>query len=389
MLFEKKERTRIEPKRQGEDDYTFYDSSARPEFQVYRDLLNDWIAELPEAYRKEAITRFRKNESLVYKAVLAELTVHAALKRQGFAVDVHPTCGHDSRKPDFLARNDKGNAVAFVEVTTFGPAPEFVARSKRAADIYNGIDKAKLPQGCRLGLDVITHGAKTPSLRKLRHLIEKWAAKVGEIDPQMPPSKVFDIDDWKIEIILFGGFREDVVTTHAIASAMGDARIVSATTEIRQALSTKGNRYGALDAPYLIVVADCKGELLGGDRNGDALLDAVFGTVVTQVTTFDKGNHEIAERRRDDGYWGHPATARHRNLSGVLLLPRPHLCDLRSDRWQPLLLRNPWADRPLPDGFLPLPGYSLNVEGEFSPKPGTHLADILGLPPVWPPEAET
>jgi hypothetical protein len=35
---------------------------------------------------------------------------------------------------------------------------------------------------------------------------------------------------------------------------MGDARIVSAETEIRQALSTKGKRYGELDAPHLIVV---------------------------------------------------------------------------------------------------------------------------------------
>ena len=35
---------------------------------------------------------------------------------------------------------------------------------------------------------------------------------------------------------------------------MGDTRIVSAETEIRQALSTKGKRYGELDAPHLIVV---------------------------------------------------------------------------------------------------------------------------------------
>jgi hypothetical protein len=65
-----------------------------------------------------------------------------------------------------------------------------------------------------------------------------------------PPSKIFDINDWKIEIILFGGFRTDVQSTHAIATAMGDGRMVSAETEIRQALSTKGNRYGKLDAPY-------------------------------------------------------------------------------------------------------------------------------------------
>jgi hypothetical protein len=386
MLFEEKERTRTEPKRPGEDDYSFYDSSARPEYRVYRDLLNGWIAEMPEANQKEAISRFRKNESLIYQATLAELTVHAALKRQGYGVDVHPSGGRESRKPDFLASSNNGKPAAFVEVTTFGPAPEFVAQSKRDADIYNGLDKTRLPQGCRIGLDIIKHGAGTPSLRKLRQSIEKWAAKVGNIDPGSPPSRVFEIDDWKIEIILFGGFRKDVLTSHAIATAMGDARVVSAETEIRQALSTKGNRYGALDTPYLIVVADCKDELVGGVHNGDALLDAAFGTVATQVTTFENGNHEIAERRRADGYWGFPATARHHNVSGALLLPKPHLWDLRSDRWQPLLLRNPWADHPLPNDFLPLPGFSFNEEGEFSPTPGRAFADILGLPPIWPPE---
>jgi hypothetical protein len=49
---------------------------------------------------------------------------------------------------------------------TFGPSKDFVGKHKRSADIYNGIDKAKLPAGCRLGLDIVKHGAKTPSLRK-------------------------------------------------------------------------------------------------------------------------------------------------------------------------------------------------------------------------------
>jgi hypothetical protein len=47
---------------------------------------------------------------------------------------------------------------------------------------------------------------------------------------------------------------------------MGDLRVVNAETEIRQALSTKGKRYGALNAPYLIVIADCKDELVGAQR---------------------------------------------------------------------------------------------------------------------------
>jgi hypothetical protein len=40
MLFEDKNRTRTAPKKPGESDYAFYDSTGRPEFQVYRDLVN-------------------------------------------------------------------------------------------------------------------------------------------------------------------------------------------------------------------------------------------------------------------------------------------------------------------------------------------------------------
>jgi hypothetical protein len=375
----------MDPKQPGEDDYSFYDSAARPEYDFYRGLLNGWMKEMSDPGQKELMPRFRRNESLEYQTALAELTTHAALKNGGYGVEVHPESEQTERKPDFLARDTSGTTVSFVEVTTFGPSKDFIGKRKRAADIYNGIDKAKLRIGCRIGLDIIKHGAKTPSLRKLRDSIEKWAAGIGEVKPDDPPSKVFELDDWKIEIILFGGFKADVESKHAIATAMGDGRIVSAETEIRQALSTKGKRYGNLDAPYLIVIADCKEELVGGDHNDEALIDAVFGTVVTQTRVLENGERETKDVRLDDGYWCFKDTARHKNVSGVLLLPKPHLWDLREERWQPLLLRNPWTDHPLPEGFLPLRGYSIGGEGELSKTAGTALADILKLPEVWPP----
>jgi hypothetical protein len=87
---------------------------------------------------------------------------------------------------------------------------------------------ACIAAGSRLGLDIVKHGAMTPSLRKLRDSIEKWSKGIGEISPDESPSKVFDIDNWKIETILFGGFRADVESKHAIATAMGDLRVVKA-----------------------------------------------------------------------------------------------------------------------------------------------------------------
>jgi len=384
-LFEDKERTRTEPKAPGEDDFAFYDSCARPGYEDYRQRLNGWLAEMPEAAQKELIPRFRKNESLEYQRALAELTTHAALKRQGCTVVVHPEIKGTDNKLDFLAKDAEGQSVAYVEVTTFGPARELIGKQKRAADIYNGVDKSKVPAGRRLGLDILKHGARTPSLKTLRRKIEAWVQSVGAVDPNEPPAKVFEIDDWKIEIVLFGGFKEDEVPTHAIATAMGEGRVVKAETEIREALSDKGKRYGALDAPYVVVIADCKEELVGGDRNGEALLDAVFGSVVTQSRQLENGEFEFKDVRIDNGYWGMPATARHRNVGGVVLLPKPNLWDLREDRWQPLHLRNPWADKPVPDGLMPLPGFAVAADGKITPTDGQRLADLLGLPAEWPP----
>jgi hypothetical protein len=60
---------------------------------------------------------------------------------------------------------------------------------------------------------------------------------------------------------------------------------------------------------------------------------------------------------------------------------------LREERWQPLLVRNPFAEYPVDEGFLPLPGYAYSLEEHhWAPSKGkTRLADILGLPAIWPP----
>jgi hypothetical protein len=105
MIFEEKERTRTDPKKPGEDEFAFYDSIAGAAYDVYRAKLNEWISEYPDDERAEAVARFRKIGSLGYQAALAELLIHATLKRQGYSVEVHPACGHPSRRPDFLARD--------------------------------------------------------------------------------------------------------------------------------------------------------------------------------------------------------------------------------------------------------------------------------------------
>jgi hypothetical protein len=302
-----------------------------------------------------------------------------------YTVEVHPAFGHPSRRPDFLARDAASNAVAFVEVTSFGPPLELVSRSKRDAAVYNGIDQAKLPPGRRLGIDIIKHGANTPSIRKLRGAIEKWAATQGEGEAGSPPSKAFTIDDWQIDAFLFSGFDKNVIPKRAIAAAGGDMRQISPAAEIREAAVTKGSAYDPLNAPYLLVVADCKEELPGGMHNGEALLEAALGTIYTEVKITETGEQTMTDKRKPDGYWGVMGAPAHTQVSGIMLLPKPHLWDLRTDRWQPQIVRNGSAERPLPAEFLPVPGFSVSAQGAVSQIEGTLMADLAGLPAVWPP----
>ena len=79
MLFEIKDRDRTSPKKPGEGEFAFYDSSARKPYVVYRQLVNDWLAEFPQAEQMELIHRLRGGSNVQYQAALAEIVVHTEL----------------------------------------------------------------------------------------------------------------------------------------------------------------------------------------------------------------------------------------------------------------------------------------------------------------------
>lgn len=133
----------------------------------------------------------------------------------------------------------------------------------------------------------------------------------------------------------------------------------------------------------VIVVADCKSELQGGEHNSEALIDAVCGTTITTVSM---PSGEVSEGRKSNGYFWTSGKAAHENVSAVILLPRPHLWDLREDRWQPLMVHHPFASHPLSEAFLDLPAYRHDGDQNLMIRhKGTMMADLLGLPVPWPP----
>lgn len=350
-----------------------------PTFQRLPLLVNEWAAELPQSEQAELRHRMSKGTDQQFYAALAELLIHAMFVRLGHEVELHPKIEGTSRRPDFLVRSADGSILAYIEVTTYGPMDEEIAKAKRAAAVEKAVANAKLPPGCRLGYHLRAATDRMPRLNSLVADIERWASDAADISEQ-----VFQKDGWSIELSLHRGFSAEVPTTGVIAASSGEVRWLSAAREIRGALETKASHYGALAAPYMVAVVDCRDEIVSSAR--DELTEALLGDEVVE----DQLSASEAVRTylvRRGGFWFKGRKPVHANVSAVLLLPRAGLWHLREPEWAPFMARNPWAEHPLPTALLPLPGFAAR-DDKWTFLEGTSAADILGLPQEWPPRRD-
>jgi hypothetical protein len=388
MLFDSKWRVRTEPLRRGEQLFAFYDAMAGAAYRAYRRLLNKWIGELPKEDQADTLGRMRKGDNLQFRHAFAEVLIHAALRRGGFAVTVHPPLSGRNEKPDFLVARQDGRKTAYLEVISFSPTSEEQKQKNRDAVIYSAIDKVHLPPRCGLGLNFRAHGIRQPSLKRLRSEIEAWAAECVTGENKSQFVRTFSFGDWEVELTLLTQLRREGQPDHAILFSMDNGRTISPAEEIRDALNEKGNKYGLFGSPFVVVVADCKGELAGGERDLGSLFEALFGTIVTQVSKDSSGKTVLENVRLTDGYWGTPEKPTNQNVSAVILIPKPDMWALRNEKSFPVLIKNPWATHPLNDQLLPLPGARRTKLNRMERVEGTQLADLLNLPIPWPPDDE-
>lgn len=279
-LFDEKQRTRKEPLKRGERIFHFYDECARVGYDEFRKFVNLWISELPEQDREEIIARMKSGNDRDFQAALAELVVHAALKRLGCDIKIHPSIEGTTKRPDFAIVKD-GNVVCYVEVTTINVAVEESAEKNRENVLYNAIDRAKLPPGCLLGYSLERAGKKSPRTGPVVQAIEEWARTDHEQAKGTYVTRRFSVDDWEVEIdLLCGGSKETYENSIGIAD--GGAGWIAPHLDLRNTLNLKARRYGKLAAPYLTIVADAKGQLFGAQSVKDAITEAVLGDEVVR-----------------------------------------------------------------------------------------------------------
>ncbi len=379
LLFDERERTRSEPLQRGENLFEFYDCCGRHGYNEFRALVNGWLAQLPADDCKSLISRMHYGRNREFGASLVELSLHPFIVRSGYSATLHPEIPGTKKRPDYAATDQSGATVAYIEVTTRNPPAAKDKQENEENPIYLAIDAANIPAGSALGYRLVRAGKSTPPLEALVREVEGWARDNAEAAKTAEVSKTFTAGDWVIELDLYSGGSNPEPGVHAIGVIDMGGGIISPHKELRHALCVKSDRYGALDKPYLIVVADGKDQLFGKDAMRSALTEAVFGD---ELVEFKNGTMEVTHAK--NGFWNGPDGPCNRHVSGVLLLPDTGLWKLREDKRQPLLAVNPWGERPLPDPLRKMRRLE-NDNGKWLLREGEQFADIIGVPDPWPP----
>jgi len=381
LLFEDHKRTRQEPLGHGESLFEFYDGCARHGYDEFRSLVNGWLAKMPAEHRDKLLTRFRYGKNREFGSSLSELAVHEFIPGSGYRAIPHPDVSGSTKRPDYAATDQSSSApLAYIEVTTVNPSDSEEAEENRENPVYNAVDSAAIPAGCALGYRLVRAGKSSPALKPLVADIERWARNNAETAKTKEVSKTFTAGDWIIELDLYSGGSNPEPSEHAIGVIDMRGGIVSPQQDLRAALRSKSRRYGALDKPYLIAVADGKNHFFGKDSVNRALTEAVFGD---EAVKFRGGTAYLTHAQ--NGFWHGPDGPRNQHVSGILLLPDTELWKLRDERGQPLLAINPWAEKPLPDGLRTMRRFQAD-NGHWVLKDGTAFADLVALPDPWPPK---
>lgn len=380
VLFEDRKRTRTEPLGRGESLFEYYDNCARHGYDELRAVVNGWLAQMPAADRADLITRMQNGGNRELGASLSELGMHAFVLGSGYRVTPHPEIPGTKKRPDFAATDQQGTEpVAYVEVTTVNPPSSEESNKNRENAVYNAIDGAKIPAGSALGYRLVHASKGSPPLKRLVADVERWATDNAETAKAQEVTKTFTAGDWTVDLDLYSGGTNPEPGVHAIGVIDMGGGIISPHKDLRAALETKSKRYGALDKPYVIAVADGKEQLFGKDSITSALTEAMFGDEIVQFTD---GVPQLTHAK--NGFWHGPDGPRNRHVSAVILLPETGLWKLREEKWQPLLAVNPWAERPLPDALKKMRRLEKD-NGRWVLKEGERFADLVCLPNPWPP----
>ncbi len=378
-LFDDIDRTEHRTPRAEDSKFSYLNLSARPEAAAVRAFLVDCLTRYPAKHKDALITRLRSTDP-THDAAVFELLIHEMLIRAGHEiVEVEPAIEGRTTNPDFLVRAPDGGEFIVECVMANGESSDEAAAQRRLTTALDAANAVPSPVHY-LAVKVSGVPSQPVSLKKLRRDLSDWIAQLPQDEAAAKRAKALIHRQHGLELIFSAmvkrrtpfaeGDRSIGATSFGIRTAIpGD--------DLRGSLLKKANKYGQLAVPYVIALNSA------GDAAGERdLLDALLGSTVAIVrrSTADQGGG-IEAGRANDGVLHDGRRPRKRGVSAILSFD--HVSAWRPWGRGARIVRNPWANRPLPD--IPLPVDQLNpVDGEFVKIPNDAGPVMFGLHRDWP-----
>lgn len=322
-IYDDQDRMDLTPQRNGENSFAYFNRAGGSLWRHSRALHQEWADRLSDREYGEVRAALRADDAQARSAFL-ELYLHECLVRGGYEVVVHPELGHTSHRPDFLASRD--SARVFIEAIAPG-----TSRAERAAASRMGTLLAALDEvgdgNFFLMTTSITSATNSAPARSLRDRIRKWLAHLDPdaVDADDLPARTFEQDGWSVtvEAVPIKRDKRGNVGRSIGIYAHSEAQFIDDGAKLVAALESKANRYGHLDAPFVVAVGTTS-----FDEDDEDIFNALYGSVSWMLTGLGRGE-KITSRaiRNPDGYFGSPGAWKNRRVSAVLIVDQLSLHD--------------------------------------------------------------
>jgi hypothetical protein len=385
-IFDETERNDKRSKYFNESSFDYYNISARPGMVAIRELIEQWYAEFPDAGKSDIRGRLRSGKQTDFLSAFFEIYLYQLCRCSGFSVAIYPGMSHHARKshPDFILSRD-GEPALYVEGTLAQEPQGTVAGRRRQAEFEDAVNRLQCPDFW-LFLDTSGTATENIAFAKAQKRLQRWLA---ELNVEQVTKEVELKGDAALPTFTesYGGLTV-TITAHprspdirgdfrmpTLGAVMPDELLEWTTNEdIRQAVRRKAKCYGDLKLPYIIAI-----NVMNDLFEFDDILDGLFGQRIVELRRGRQGTSQRRIIRAANG----ALRGRNALVSGVLIAN--NLIPTTIGIETPLLIHNPWADKPISPGAWRLPQKTIDLStGKINNHDGLQARSILGIPEPWP-----
>ncbi|UBM61366.1 hypothetical protein LA303_08000 [Candidatus Sulfidibacterium hydrothermale] len=379
ILFEKKNRTHLEPALHNENLYDYYDRSARKDVSKVRDVLNEWFECYPETEKHELKSRFKKT----FSSAFYELFIFSLFKNQGFAIIIHPKVPSSNKRPDFLLKKD--DIEFYLEAKEARDKTiKQEAHQRRINQIYDSLNKIKSPNFFLRIEKLILKNERQPSTKKIISSIE---SELKKIDPDKVTELIqnfgFDgspriqIEDINLKLVVSLIPKDPEYRDKGgmpIGAYPFEVYWGGAEDSIKNSFSKKAKRYGKLDKPYIICI-NAIGSRFSGEYD---VGNAVWGSIALSWSN-DPNNKDEKLVRQKDGLFFSDNGPIFQNVSGILITYAMEFNIPVSKYW---FIKHPFSNHDLDFSHFEMT-YQYAKNDKININQGKSIGEILNIETNW------